>query len=298
MAKIMVVDDEVVITTQLEKRLISMGYEVAGRASSGEKAIEMAKRLRPDLILMDIVMPGKVDGIEASRIIKAELDIPVIFLTAYADDKFVIKAKSTEPFGYIVKPFQEKEIRAAIEVALYKKDMERRLRESEEKYRAVVDSAIDAIISADSHGNIIFWNNAATHMFGYSGDEAVGKLLTLIMPERFHNAHKKGLNRVISTGESDIIGKTIEVSALRKNGGEFPVELSLAKWKACRGLFFTAIMRDITKRKQTEEFITKEKERLEDINKMMTGRELRVIELKKEVNTLLEELGREKRYNW
>jgi len=135
MPKIMVVDDEVVITTQLEERLIHMGYKVAGRASSGEEAVEMAKRRSPDLILMDIVMPGKLDGIDAANTIKEELDIPVIFLTAYADDKFVERAKNVAPFGYILKPFQEDEIKAAIELALYRKDSERRLRKSEEQQK-------------------------------------------------------------------------------------------------------------------------------------------------------------------
>lgn len=132
MHRILVVDDEVVITTQLEEHLTSVGYEVAGRASSGEEAIEMARRFKPDLILMDIVMPGKIDGIDAAGTIKAELDIPVIFLTAYADDTFVERAKNVEPFGYIVKPFQESELKAAIEVALYRKDSERRLRAYDE----------------------------------------------------------------------------------------------------------------------------------------------------------------------
>jgi AmiR/NasT family two-component response regulator len=135
MHRIMIVDDEVVITTQLEERLTYMGYEVAGRASSGEAAVEMAKRLSPDLILMDIVMPGEIDGIDAAETIKAELGIPIIFLTAYADDKFVERAKNVEPFGYILKPFQENEIKAAIEVALFKKDSERQLRESEDQLK-------------------------------------------------------------------------------------------------------------------------------------------------------------------
>jgi putative two-component system response regulator len=136
MHRIMVVDDEAVITMQLEERLTAMGYEVVGRASSGEASLDMARRFRPDLILMDIVMPGRLDGIDAAQAIKANLDIPVIFLTAYAHDKFVNRAKRVEPFGYIVKPFQENEIKAAIEVALHKKDMERRLRKAEEEYRS------------------------------------------------------------------------------------------------------------------------------------------------------------------
>lgn len=122
MYRVMVVDDEATITTQLEERLTLMGYEVTGSASSGQEAVEMARRTRPDIVLMDIVMPGSLDGIDAAEIIKAELDIPAIFLTAYASQKFVDKAKDVEPFGYIVKPFQEREIKATIEVALHKKN--------------------------------------------------------------------------------------------------------------------------------------------------------------------------------
>jgi len=135
MHKILVADDKVVITTQLVERLTSMGYEVVGRAYSGKSAVEKARLLRPDLILMDIVMPGKLDGIDAANTIKEELDIPVIFLTAYADDKFVERAKNVAPFGYILKPFQENEIKAAIELALYRKDSERRLRVSDEQLK-------------------------------------------------------------------------------------------------------------------------------------------------------------------
>ena len=136
MHRIMVVDDEVLITMQLEERLTAMGYEVVGRASSGQASIDMARHFRPDLILMDIVMPGRLDGIDAAQTIKTNLDIPVIFLTAYADDEFVNRAKRVQPFGYIVKPFQENEIKAAIEVALHRKYMERQLRKAEEEYRS------------------------------------------------------------------------------------------------------------------------------------------------------------------
>ena len=124
MAKILVVDDEAIITMQLEERLSAMGYTVAGMAASGEDAVDKARRLRPDLVLMDIVMPGKMNGIEAARIIAQELDIPVVFVTSYADDAIIEKAKSVRPYGYIVKPFNELEIKAAIEVALFRKATE------------------------------------------------------------------------------------------------------------------------------------------------------------------------------
>jgi len=127
MSKILIADDEAYISTQLEERLTFIGYDVVGKASSGEAAIDMARSLRPDLVLMDIIMPGNLDGIAAAEIIKEEQNIPVIFLTAYTDDKLIERARNVEPFGYIVKPFQEREIKAVIEVALYKKEMERAL---------------------------------------------------------------------------------------------------------------------------------------------------------------------------
>ncbi len=118
MARILVVDDEVIITSHLEHRLEEMGYEVVGQACSGESAVQLARSLQPDLVLMDIVMPGRLDGIEAARIIRAELRIPVIFLTGYASEQFIRRAKTVQPLGYIVKPYQEQELWAVIEMAL------------------------------------------------------------------------------------------------------------------------------------------------------------------------------------
>ena len=125
MSKILVVDDEAIITMQLEERLSAMGYTIAGMAASGEEAIDKARRIHPDLVLMDIVMPGKMNGIEAAKIITGELDIPVVFVTSYADDTIIEKAKHVRPYGYIVKPFNELEIKAAVEVALFRKVTER-----------------------------------------------------------------------------------------------------------------------------------------------------------------------------
>ncbi|MGD0079985.1 MAG: response regulator [Methanoregula sp.] len=124
MAKILVVDDEAIITMLLERRLSAMGYCVAGMAASGEDAVDKARSIRPDLVLMDIVMPGKMNGIEAAEIVTTELDIPVVFITAYADDTIIEKAKNVRPYGYIVKPFNELGIKAAIEMALFRKAVE------------------------------------------------------------------------------------------------------------------------------------------------------------------------------
>ncbi|HVN65901.1 MAG TPA: response regulator [Methanomicrobiales archaeon] len=128
MSKVLVVDDEAIITMQLEERLTALGYEVVGMAASGEESIEKARRLSPDIILMDIVMPGKMNGIEAAKQIYEEMGIPVVFVTSYADDAIIEKAKAARPYGYIVKPFNELEIKAAIEVGLFRSATEPRPR--------------------------------------------------------------------------------------------------------------------------------------------------------------------------
>jgi PAS domain S-box-containing protein len=127
------------------------------------------------------------------------------------------------------------------------------LRESEMRFRSVVQSAIDAIILADCDGNIISWNKGAQTIFGYVEEEVLGKPLTILMPERYRDAHLSGLERVRSTGKSDYIGKISEMHGLRKDGCEFPLELSRASWKAGDKTFYGGIIRDITERKRAEE---------------------------------------------
>ncbi|MCJ7542198.1 MAG: response regulator, partial [Desulfobacterales bacterium] len=131
--KIMVVEDEVVIALGLQQRLTEMGYDVIGISYSGEEALGKARSLGPDLILMDIMIPGKLDGINVAEIVKSELGIPVVFLTAFSEDKIIERAKKAEPFGYILKPFQDRELKAAIEVALSKKEMEEALQKAHDE---------------------------------------------------------------------------------------------------------------------------------------------------------------------
>ena len=130
MNRLIIADDEVIISTQLEEFLVTKGFDIAGIATSGVQAVEMARELKPDLMLMDIVMPGELDGIAAAAKINRELKIPVIFLTAYADEEMIQRAKPIGPFGYVLKPIQEQQILAAIEIALHKKNMERKLQEA------------------------------------------------------------------------------------------------------------------------------------------------------------------------
>ena len=127
------------------------------------------------------------------------------------------------------------------------------LRASEQRFRAVAETATDAIVSADRHGHIVYWNGAAERIFGYSPDEVLGKPLTVIMPERLHPAHHQALQTYLSTGAARVIGKTVELVGRRKDASEFPLDLSLASWRTGEGIFFTGIMHDTTVRKRAEE---------------------------------------------
>lgn len=134
-----------------------------------------------------------------------------------------------------------------------RKTTEQALRRSEAQFRSVAQSANDAIISADSRGQIVFWNTGAQRMFDYAANEVVGQPLAVLMPTRYRDAHVHGLQRFLGTGKAHVIGKTVELSAVRKDGSELPIELSLATWHSYGDTFFTAIIRDITERKRSEE---------------------------------------------
>jgi CheY-like chemotaxis protein len=127
-AQILVVEDENIIATNIRLELTGMGYEVPAIASSGEEALQLVAETQPDLVLMDIVLKGNMDGIEVSEEIRDQYDIPVVFLTAYADDPTLRRAKITEPYGYLLKPYEEKELQTTIEIALHKHKTESAMR--------------------------------------------------------------------------------------------------------------------------------------------------------------------------
>ncbi len=167
-----------------------------------------------------------------------------------------------------------------------RRNAERALRESEQKFRAVAETAADAIVSADAEGRITYFNSAAERLFGYTGDEAIGRSLTLLMPERFHDRHLDGLEGRRATGEGSLIGRTMEVAGRRRDGREFPVEISLASWRSGGSTAFTAIIRDITDRKRTEQ-------ELRDLNIALERRVAdRTVELRR-LNETLEQRNRE-----
>jgi PAS domain S-box-containing protein/diguanylate cyclase (GGDEF)-like protein len=169
--RILVVEDERIVSLDIQARLRSLGYDVVGSATSGEEAVRKADLLRPDLVLMDIMLDGEMDGIQAAEVVRAQYGLPVIFLTAYADPATLARAKVTEPFAYILKPFEERELHGHIEIALYRHRMEQRLRESEERYVLATEGANDGIWDWDLRHQRIYFSPRWKSMLGYCEDE-------------------------------------------------------------------------------------------------------------------------------
>ncbi|MDZ7959914.1 MAG: ATP-binding protein [Aulosira sp. DedQUE10] len=172
--RVLIVEDEVIVARTIASQLNQLGYIVTGTASSGNVAIAKAVEAKPDIVLMDIILKGQMDGIAASSYIREQLDIPVIFLTAYGDANTLERAKITQPFGYIVKPFTIKDLQIAIEIALLKFRLECDLRENRDQLATLLNSISDAVIATDEQGIVTFMNPVAERLTGWCKEEAFG----------------------------------------------------------------------------------------------------------------------------
>jgi PAS domain S-box-containing protein len=180
-AKILVVEDEVIVARTIASQLNQLGYMVTGTASSGKVAIAKASTTQPEIVLMDIILKGEMDGIDAASYIREHLDIPVIYLTAYGDDNTLERAKITQPFGYLVKPFTIKDLQIAIEIGLLKHKLEQDLRENRDQLATLLNSMSDAVIATDERGIITFMNPASEALTGWRKEEALGNEVTKIL---------------------------------------------------------------------------------------------------------------------
>jgi hypothetical protein len=169
----MVVEDDRIVAADIRHSLRDLGYDVLDVVDSGEEAVELAARRRPDLVLMDVHLRGILNGVDAARSIRQQLDLPIVYLTAYTDDATLEAARKTEPYGFIVKPFREHELRSAIEVALYKHRMERKLRESEEWYRRLFEDDLVGRFVASGDGRLVVCNRAFRSLLGIASTESV-----------------------------------------------------------------------------------------------------------------------------
>jgi PAS domain S-box-containing protein len=260
---ILIVDDDPDIRESLGDMLRHEGYLVES-AGSGEDALQRVQQMRFDAAILDIHLPD-LHGLSVLKVL-TELDasLPVIILTGDATADNTIGALSKGAFAYLTKPYNSLELKAVLRRALSVKGLavrtahvEQALHASEERFRALVESATDAIVLADREGRIMWWNGAAERMFGYRRQETLGAPLTLMMPERFHADHQSGITRLAQGGSPAHIGTTMEMVGMTKAGDEFPIELSLASWRTHEGVFFSGIIRNIRRRKQAEEAVVR-----------------------------------------
>lgn len=201
--RIMIVEDERIVAKDLQFRLQGLGYQVVGMAAEGRDAIAKAKATQPNLVLMDIRIEGDMDGIQTAEIVRSELDIPVIFLTAYADQATLSRAKITEPFGYILKPFEERELQSTIEIAMYRHKAEQKLRDNERRYRHLVDYSQGLIWTHDLNGCLKSINPAAAHLLGYETGEIVGRDMRDFIPPEYHAQFEAYLERIAVSDSDD-----------------------------------------------------------------------------------------------
>jgi two-component system cell cycle sensor histidine kinase/response regulator CckA len=265
-AQILVVEDDNIVVMELEDTLQSLGYAVSDVASYGKEAIEKAAERRPDLVLMDIRLKGHINGIDAAQGIRERLDIPVVYLTAYADEDTLQRAKITEPYGYIVKPFEERELYSVIEMALYKHGMERKLKESERWLATTLSSIGDAVIATDERGLIGFMNPVAEALTGWKQEDARGKDLTEvfnIIDEKTRTLAESPATRAIREGV--IIRLANHSILIAKDGREIPIDDSAAPIRDDKGEITGVVLtfRDITERKRAEEALRRAHDELE-----------------------------------
>ena len=202
--QVLVVEDEKLVAADIQTHLETLGYSVPGILSTGEEAIRCASEFRPDLVLMDIHLSGRIDGIETAHILQSRLNIPVIYVTAFADDRTLQRAKATEPYGYVLKPFGRKELQTAIELALHKHVRERRLRSKEQWVMGLMASIGAGIMAIDHDGLVCLMNPYAEECTGTGLTEALGSswydLIELL--DRRHHTPQCPIRRAIQDNMS------------------------------------------------------------------------------------------------
>jgi PAS domain S-box-containing protein len=259
---ILLVDDEPDIVLALRDLLEADGHRI-DVASTGVTALDIVKNHSHGVVILDVKLPDMDGLLVLELMMKIVPGLPIIILSSYTMlDSVTGPLEEQGAFAYLHKPINRSEIRTTVRQALkahtLAKKMERAhqaLMESEIRFQAVFQTAADAIVLADHTGRIMSWNKSAELMFGYTAEEMFGKSLTLIMPERYRKGHTEGMKRLQTTGEARVIGKTLLLHGLRKNGQEFPIELSLNSWTTGTHPSYSGFIRDISLRAPKEEII-------------------------------------------
>jgi PAS domain S-box-containing protein len=258
MVSLVLVENEFVLAEDVPSRLRAAGFDIIGTAATGKDALAQARELHPDVVLMDPVLKGKMDGIEAAQQITERFDIPVIFLTTGADAATVRRATETASYGFLVMPFDDLELRAAIEMAIYKHRMEVTARESDRRMRELTESLSEVLFETDLAGNITFINRAGLKEFGYTKEQVEGgmTLYDFLPPEK----HEE-IRETIAQAVIDEPSEWIEVPALRRDGSTFPASVRasvIVREGVPAGIRGIAL--NVTEQKRLEGALTRERD--------------------------------------
>ncbi|MCG8637704.1 MAG: PAS domain S-box protein [Desulfobacterales bacterium] len=229
---IMIVEDNLLVAEDLKSKLSRMGYAVADSAKNGEQALLKAEECHPDLILMDINLGDGIDGIETAAKIREKYDPIIVYLTAYTDGETISRAKLTEPHGFIVKPFDEKDLKSTIDIATHKKRSETFLAESHRWMETLLKSIGDAVIASDAKGNVAFINPVAQQLTGWNKAEAIGRPVNEvfhIISEKSGQIEEDPVSQVLK--DKVVIGLANHTLLINKNGAKTPISDSGAPIK-------------------------------------------------------------------
>jgi PAS domain S-box-containing protein len=252
--RILIVEDEFIEAMSFEQSLKSFGYEVVGIVSTGEEALENVAHHKPDLILLDIILKGELDGIETAVKIKEDFDIPIVYITAHPEESTVNRAKLTSPYGYIIKPVNQTDLRNIIELALYKHQMESKLKKSEAKYRNIVENVLDAYLRCNTEGNIIMASPSASRMFRFDSPREMIGISTLSLFKYPENRQK-----MREELEKHVKIKNRENKCLRNDGTTFWASINAQYYYDKKSIIqgTEAFIRDITESKNAKVRINK-----------------------------------------
>jgi two-component system, cell cycle sensor histidine kinase and response regulator CckA len=263
--RILVVEDERIVAMDLAATLQELGYEVVGMATRGEDAVQRAAELQPELILMDVRLAGKLDGIQAAEIIHRSRDVPVVYLTAHSDNETLRRAAATAASGYLVKPFKSPELRCTIEVALHKHAADMRVREHEQWLHTTLHSIAEAVIATDIDGCVKLFNPVAEHLTGWSRSEAQRQPLVDILSlvdEQSGNPLANPLEKPINLRAP---WQTHTAALISRSGAKIAIEETAAPIVDAFGRTLGAVLvlRDVTEQRSQLDQIQKLNEQLE-----------------------------------
>lgn len=255
--KIMIVEDESIVALDLKNKLQKLGYAVTGRAKNGLDAINKVEENCPDLALMDIRIKGDMDGIETAERIQAQFDIPIIYLTAHSDEATLKRAKLTKPAGYLIKPFEDRELHSTITMALHRHQIDRELDESRRWLATTLNSIGDGVIATDERGWIKFMNPVAERLTGWTESEAMGRdsgeIFNIVYDGNAQKPCESPVTKVLQ--QNIVVELESNTHLITKNGQKVPIDDSASPIRDDQGRLngVVIVFRDVTERQQTEE---------------------------------------------